>query len=70
MIFLLPIVLIALFVYCFIKNIPAYNHFTNGAKTAVDLIISIFPFLVAIFIFIELMKISGISEFLINILSP
>ena len=70
MIYLLPILLIVLFIYCFFKNIPAYTHFTNGAKTAVDLIISIFPFLVAIFIFIEIMKISGVSDFLVKILSP
>ena len=69
MIYIIPLLLIALFIYCFIKNIPAYNHFADGAKTAVDLIISIFPYLVAIFIFIEIMKISGVSNFLVNLLS-
>ena len=70
MIYVLPILLVALFIYCFLKNIPAYNHFTSGAKTALDLIISIFPFLVAIFIFIEIMKISGVSAFLVQTFSP
>ena len=69
MIYVLPLLLIILFIYCFIKNIPAYTHFTNGAKKSLGLIASIFPFLVAIFIFIEIMKISGISDILVKYLS-
>ena len=68
--YLLPVILIVLFIYCVVKNIPAYNHFSSGAKSAIELVISIFPYLVAIFIFIELMKVSGVSDFLVKILSP
>jgi len=70
MIYLLPILLILLFIYCFVKKIPAYDHFSKGARSAVDLVISIFPYLVAIFIFVEIMKISGVSNFLISTLTP
>ena len=48
--YLLPILLVVIFIYCFIKNVPAYDHFVKGAKGAVDLVISIFPYLAAIFI--------------------
>ena len=70
MIYVLPIILISVFIYSLIKNIPAYDHFVNGAKSAFDLVLSILPYLVAIFIFIELMTISGISEWLAKTLSP
>ena len=70
MIYVLPIILISVFVYSLIKNIPAYDHFIHGAKSAFDLVLSILPYLVAIFIFIELMTISGISEWLAKTLSP
>ena len=70
MIYVLPAILISVFIYCLIKNIPAYDHFVSGAKTAFNLVLSILPYLVAIFIFIELMTISGISSWLSKTLSP
>ena len=68
--YLLPILLVVIFIYCFIKNVPAYDHFVKGAKGAVDLVISIFPYLAAIFIFVEVMKASGFSDYLSSFLSP
>lgn len=70
MIYVLPIAFILIFIYSLIKNIPAYDHFVNGAKTSFDLILSIFPYLVAIFIFIELLNISGISDYICNVCAP
>ena len=70
MIYILPLLLIFIFFYCLIKKVPAYDHFINGAKTSFDLILSIFPYLVAIFIFVELLNISTINEFLVKTLSP
>lgn len=70
MTYVLPILLGLLFLYCFIKKIPAYDYFTAGAGEAVNLVISIFPFLVAIFAFITLMNLSGISAFLCKYLAP
>lgn len=70
MIYILPIILIFVFLYSLIKNIPAYDNFVNGVKSAFNLVLSIFPYLVAIFIFIELMNISGLSSWLAKTLSP
>ena len=68
--YVLPIILIALLVYSLIKNIPAYDYFAQGAKTSFSLVYSIFPYLVAIFIFIEAINASGIGESIANFLSP
>lgn len=68
--FAVPVLLLLLFAYCLIKNIPAYDHFVKGCSTAVELVISIFPFLVAIFVFVELMNVSGISAWLADVCSP
>lgn len=70
MIYILPVILLSIFIYALIKNVPAYDHFISGAKTAFDLVLSILPYLVAIFIFIELMNASGISHWLATTLSP
>lgn len=70
MIYVIPVLFIALFIYCIVKKVPAYDYFTQGAKTAFDLVISIFPYLVAIFIFVELLKVSGVSGFLCKVCAP
>ena len=68
--YIIPVFLIILFVYCYIKKINAYNHFVTGAKESIDLCINTFPYLVAIFLGVELFKLSGLSNMLSGVLSP
>ena len=55
---------------CFYKKINVYDAFVEGASNAVPLIVSIFPYLVAIFLLCDLFEISGLSTVIINFLSP
>lgn len=68
--YILPIILILLLIYCFVKKVNAYDHFTLGAKESVNLCINTFPYLVAIFILVELFKVSGLSTQIANLVSP
>lgn len=68
--YIIPIVLILLFIYCFVKNVNAYDHFISGARSAVDLCINTFPYLVAIFIAVELFKVSGLNAMIAKAVSP
>lgn len=70
MIYIIPIVFVSIFLYCLIKNIPAYDFFIKGSKEAVGLVISILPYLCAIFIFVSLMDASGVSDLLCKITEP
>jgi len=70
MIYFLPILFVTIFVYCLIKNIPAYDFFVKGSKEAVNLVISILPYLCAIFIFVTLLDKSGISDILCKTCEP
>ena len=67
---ILPIILILLLIYCFVKKVNAYDHFISGAKGSVDLCINTFPYLVAIFILVELFKASGLSSEIAKLVSP
>ena len=69
-VYIIPIILILLFIYCFVKKVNAYEHFINGAKSAVDLCITTFPYLVAIFCAVELFKLSGLSQTIANFVAP
>ena len=69
-VYIIPIFIIFVLVFSLIKKINAYESFVNGGKQAVDLCINTFPYLVAIFVAVELFKISGLSTLLSNLASP
>lgn len=47
-----------------------YNIFVKGAKGAIDLVVSIFPYIVAIMISVALMRTSGLTDLLTKLVSP
>jgi len=67
---ILPILIILLLLYSAYKKVNAYQGFVDGAKGAIPLCVSILPFLVAIFMAVELLKVSGLTEWLSVVLSP
>ncbi len=68
--YLIPILIISLVVYSIFKKNNAYNSFVYGCKTSFDLVLTSFPYLVAIFIAVELFSVSGLSKILGMALSP
>lgn len=68
--YIIPSLIIALVVYSIVKKKNAYNNFVFGAKTSFDLILVSFPYIVAIFIVIELFQISGLSDYIATLLEP
>ena len=68
--FFIPILFLAIFVFALIKRVKPYDAFTEGAKSALPFAVSIFPYLVSIFVLTELFEVSGISSAVANFLSP
>ena len=69
-VYIIPVLLLCLFVYALIKRVRIYDTFTSGVKKSVPLTISLFPYLVAIFILTELFEASGLSDALSSFLAP
>ena len=69
-VYIIPVLLLCLFVYALIKRVRIYDTFTSGVKKSVPLTISLFPYLVAIFILTELFEASGLSSALSSFLAP
>ena len=67
---LLPFVFIAAFVCAFVKKVNAYGSFIQGAKEAVPLAVSLFPFVAAVIISVELMRASGLYNVFNFVFSP
>ena len=67
---IVPLLIIFLLVYGMVKKVNSYDCFVKGANQSVDLVVSIFPYLVAIFVAVELMKVSGLTALFTIILTP
>lgn len=68
--YFIPILFLVIFVYAIFKKVKPYDAFCDGAKSAVPFAVSIFPYLVTIFILTELFEQSGLSSAVAEFLSP
>lgn len=69
-IFIIPCLLLILVVYATIKKINCYASFVLGAKKSLELCYNLFPYLIAIFFALELLRESGLISILSGIMSP
>ena len=70
MAYFIPILFVLIYIYSAVKKVKPYEAFTQGAKSAIPFAVNIFPYLVSIFVLTELFEISGLSNFITNLLSP
>ena len=67
---LIPSLIIFVLFYALIKKVDAYGSFVKGAKEALPLMANLLPFIIAMFVAVELFRNSGLSAILCKILSP
>ncbi len=67
-VYILPVLLILLIVYCAVKRVKVYDCFLAGARDSLSLVKNIFPYIAAIFICIEAFKASGLAQALADVL--
>ena len=68
--YFIPVFFLIILIFSLIKKVKPYDAFTNGAKSAVPFAVSIFPYLVSIFVLTELFEMSGLSDFFSDLLAP
>jgi|LGVE01.1.fsa_nt_gb spore maturation protein B len=69
-IYLIPILILSLVAYSVFKKVNTYSTFVEGAIKSLKLVSSIFPYIVTIFIMVELFRISGLAITLSEFLAP
>jgi spore maturation protein B len=67
---IIPILILAIFVYAFARGVNTYKSFISGAKSAVQLCLDILPFIAAILIAIQLLAASGLLSHLVILVEP
>lgn len=68
--YVLPAIAILLFIMAAFKRKAVYDSFAHGAREGLKLVISIFPYICAIFVLVALFKESGVSAWFCKITSP
>ncbi len=68
--YIIPVIFLVVLIASFIKRREPYGGFIDGAKSAVDLTISVFPYLLAIMVAVEAFRVSGASAKLADLLAP
>ncbi|MDD3852520.1 MAG: spore maturation protein [Syntrophomonadaceae bacterium] len=66
----IPFLLLTVPIYGFVKKVPVYESFVEGAQEGFTTAIKIIPFLVGMMVAISVFRASGAMEYLTQILSP
>ncbi len=68
--YIVPVLIILLIIYSVIKRNNTYNSFVVGAKSSFDIVLTSFPYIVAIFVAIEIFNVSGLSVVFADFVAP
>lgn len=66
--YIVPVIIISVFMLGVIKKVPLFDTAIEGIKEAIKLTVSVLPYLIALFILIELLRESGLSALLADVL--
>lgn len=66
----IPCLIAFVLIYALIKGVDAYSGFVQGAKGSLPLMANLLPYIVAMFVAVELFRNSGLSEILCRFLAP
>ena len=69
-IYIIPVLILAIFVYAFIRGVNTYKSFIKGAQDAIKLCIELLPFICTILIAIQLLAMSGLLNHLVRFIGP
>jgi len=68
--YILPFLILLLIAYGMIKKKNSYASFVSGAKSSFDLVLTAFPYIVAIFIAVEIFNTSGLAVLFADFVAP
>ena len=61
--YVIPILILFLLLFAVLKKDKPYNSFVEGTNQSIDLVKDIFPYIVAVFLFIEVFDKCGMADF-------
>lgn len=68
--YIIPLIFVTVLIISFFKKQDAYSAFTGGARTSIDLMVNVFPYLLTIMMAVEVFRASGVAMYVSNFISP
>lgn len=68
--YIIPVVFLIVLVVSLLKKKEPYAYFVQGSRSALNLMVDVFPYLLTIMMAVEVFKVSGVSEFVAKCVSP
>lgn len=68
--YVIPVLFLTVLIASFFRKKDAYGMFVEGSRGAVDLMVSVFPYLLTVMVAVEVFKASGVSALVAGWLSP
>lgn len=68
--YVIPLIFLTVLIASFVRKKDAYGMFVEGSRGAVDLMVSVFPYLLTVMVAVEVFKVSGVSGYVAKGLSP
>lgn len=68
--YILPVILVFVPLFAYIRGVAVYEKFCAGAKSGIEVALSIFPFLLGMLVAINMFKVSGAMDLLVEFLAP
>jgi spore maturation protein B len=65
-----PLIFLLSFLYAAIKKVRVYDSFTSGVKSAIPLIVSLFPYIATVMMLSQVFEASGLKDRFAQLLSP
>jgi spore maturation protein B len=62
--YIIPLFILFTIVYGYARRVPVYDSFVTGAKDGIEIILGIFPYVLAIFIMVKTFQSSGAHDFI------
>lgn len=66
----IPITILIIIVYGLVEKNKVFDTFLDGAKDGMEIVISIFPTLIGIFMAVGALRASGIIDLIVKLISP
>lgn len=68
--YLIPLLFFAVMILLLCKKGKPYDSFVRGIRGAPPLLLSLFPYLAAVFLLTELCRASGLTDLMVSLVSP
>lgn len=68
--YVVPVLFLIVLIISLFKKKDAYSYFIDGSRSAIDLMVSVFPYLMTIMMCVEIFRQTGVSEAVASFVSP